>query len=203
MSDPSLARGVAGAAFRRADSARDERAAAPPRAFEDLVVGLAGWLPAARESAASIERLALAVAREAGWLRDAADDVVARRFDAAVRALRIGRAAAADLERLPEVLACIAEACRRRVGLAPHAVQYAGVRALLGGRLAEMQTGEGKSLVAAMAATAMAGSGAAVHVISTNDYLAQRDRDEMAPLFAFFGLSAGAIQGGMAVPCTP
>jgi preprotein translocase subunit SecA len=60
-----------------------------------------------------------------------------------------------------------------------------------------MQTGEGKTLVAALAATAMAGSGASVHVISTNDYLARRDCEEMSPLFEFFGLSGASIQGGM------
>jgi preprotein translocase subunit SecA len=60
-----------------------------------------------------------------------------------------------------------------------------------------MQTGEGKTLVAAIAAAVMAASGAAVHVISTNDYLARRDAEEMAPLFAFFGLGCGFIESGM------
>ncbi|MFY8088438.1 MAG: hypothetical protein ACOVOG_14540, partial [Rubrivivax sp.] len=67
-----------------------------------------------------------------------------------------------------------------RLGLVPHPVQWSGVCTLLSGRLAEMRTGEGKTLVAALAACVMAGSGAAVHVVSTNDYLAERDSTEMS-----------------------
>ena len=65
------------------------------------------------------------------------------------------------------------------------------------GELAEMQTGEGKTLVAALAATAMAGAGVVVHVLSTNDYLARRDNEEMQAIFNFFGLTSACIQGGM------
>ncbi len=197
MSDPGLARHVAGALFRRADTQRDERAAEAPRPAEDFLRNLAGWLPPARESARSIQRLAQAVGAVAQPLRDRPDADVAAYFHREVIALRTGRAVARDFAHLPAVLACVAEACRRRLGLWPHPVQLAGARALLGGQLAEMQTGEGKTLVAAIAATAMAGSGASVHVISTNDYLAKRDCEEMSPVFRFFGLSGGCVQGGM------
>jgi len=197
MSDSTLARGLAGASFRRADTRRDERAAEPLRPVEDFLTNLAGWWPPARESANAIRRLAAAVAQVADDLRGQPDAAVVARFASAVQRLKTGREPLRDPQRLPAVLACVAEASRRRLGLWPHPVQLAGTRALLGGQLTEMQTGEGKTLVAALAATAMAGSGAAVHVISTNDYLAQRDRDEMAPLFEFFGLSAGCVQGCM------
>ncbi len=197
MADARLARNMAGSAFRRADTLRDERAAEPPRPVEDFLRGLAGWLPPARESARAIEQLQQAVSHAGAPLRDAADEAVAQHFSRAARGLRQARELRRDLEHLPAALACVALASQRRLGLVPHPVQLAGARALLRGELAEMQTGEGKTLVAAMAALVMAGTGASVHVISTNDYLARRDAQEMAALFAFFGLSVGFVQGGM------
>lgn len=199
MSDSTLARQLAGPSFRRADTGRDERAIEPPRPVEDFLRNLVGWLPPSRDSRASIRDLKAAVETFAGPLRAQTDLVVAANFATHVRALKLGERAASGMQHLPAVLACVAEACHRRLGLRPHAVQLAGAKALLLGQLAEMQTGEGKTLVAAMAATAMAGTGAAVHVISTNDYLAQRDCEAMSPVFAFFGLSAGCVQGGMEV----
>jgi preprotein translocase subunit SecA len=197
MSDATLARRLAGSTFRRADTRRDERAAEPPRPVEDFLRNLAGWLPPARELAASIRRLDEAVGRAATTLRVAPDETVARRFHEATKLLKAGPSLASDHQHLPIVLACVGEACRRRLGLWPHPVQFAGARALMLGRLAEMQTGEGKTLVAVLAAAAMAGSGASVHVISTNDYLARRDCEEMGPVFGFFGLTAGCVQGDM------
>ena len=197
MSDTTLARRLAGSHFRRADTSRDERAAEPSRPVEDFLRNLAGWMPPARESAASIRRLDEAVSSAVAALRVAPDETVARRFLDATRLLRTGPALAADHRHLPVVLACVGEACRRRLGLWPHPVQFAGARALLRGCLAEMQTGEGKTLVAVITAAAMAGSGASVHVISTNDYLARRDCEEMSPVFDFFGLTAGCVTGEM------
>ena len=197
MSDSSLTRQLAGSAFKRADTLRDERRSEASRPVEDFLRNLAGWLPPERESAASIRRLSLVVDLCVEGLRGQSDAAVAAGFHRAVQVLKTGRNAVHDLKHLPTVLACIAEACRRRLGLWPHPVQLAGARVLLAGKLAEMQTGEGKTLVAAMAATAMAGAGASVHVISTNDYLARRDCEEMAPLFNFFGLGAGYVAGGM------
>ncbi len=197
MSDPTLARNAAGAWFRRADTQRDERAAEAPRPVEDFLRNLVGWLPPVHEPAASIQRLAQAVHAVARVLQNRPDAEVAARFGDEIKALRLGKTVARDFKHLPAVLACVAEACRRRLGLWPHPVQLAGARALLAGQLAEMPTGEGKTLVAAIAATAMAGSGASVHVISTNDYLARRDNAEMSPVFQFFGLSGGCVQGGM------
>jgi preprotein translocase subunit SecA len=98
------------------------------------------------------------------------------------------------------IWACVGLASQRRLGMWPHGVQFMGASLLLRGHLTEMRTGEGKTLVAALAATVMAGSGARVHVVSTNDYLAQRDAQEMQPLFAFFGLDAAHVVDGMDVP---
>jgi preprotein translocase subunit SecA len=200
MSDPRLARTLAGARFRRADTQRDERAAERKRPVEDFLLDLAGWLPMPRESARSIEGLRRSVETAATGLRELPDGDLAARFRHSVGRMHAGRAARRGDRSLSDVLACLAVACERRLGMRPHPVQLAGVRALLRGELAEMQTGEGKTLVAALAATAMAGSGAAVHVISTNDYLARRDSEEMSALFDCFGIRAGCIQGGMSEP---
>jgi preprotein translocase subunit SecA len=198
--DPTLARTLAGSAFRRADTQRDERGAERGHKVEEFLRNAAGWLPPRRESRGAIAAFDGAVAAVAQRLRALDDDAVAQRFHAELRALKRSGTGLRDGARLAAVFACIGEASRRALGLWPHPVQFTGARVLLSGRLAEMQTGEGKTLVAALAATAMAGSGAAVHVISTNDYLARRDCEEMQPLFRFFGLAAGCIQGDMEPP---
>lgn len=195
MFEPRLARSAAGGLFRRADTQRDERAGEAPRAIEDFLRDMAGWLPPARLSPRELRLQVAAVEQAEAALRATNDAELADRFRTEVQCLRISDAA--DSTHLAQVLACVALACERRLQLRPHPVQLAGARALLAGRLVEMQTGEGKTLVAAMAATAMAGTGAAVHVISTNDYLARRDAEDMSPLFGFFGLTVGCIQGGM------
>nr|WP_255719514.1 DEAD/DEAH box helicase [Pelomonas sp. P8] len=192
MADLRWLRALAGPEFRRADTLRDERGAETDAKLERWLRDVTGWLPVRSESAASIAALNAAIA--ALPLREASDAEVAGRLAAAMAALR---ARADDAVALAKALGSVGEAARRTLGLWPHAVQFAGARLLITGRLAEMRTGEGKTLVAALAATVMAASGARVHVVSTNDYLAERDYEEMAPLFAFFGLSAGFVKGGM------
>ena len=100
---------------------------------------------------------------------------------------------------LQSAQACVGEAIYRIFGFYPHDVQYLGAYVLLNGQLAEMQTGEGKTIVAAIAATIAAASGAAVHVLSTNEYLATRDCEEMRPLFNFFDISSGYISSEMEI----
>ena len=205
MSDLRWLKALAGPEFRRADTQRDERGAAPGKAVERWLRDLPGWLPVRTESAARIAALSAAV--RATPLLDAPDEIVVATLHAATAALRTNvrrdvrrdaRKNAKDAAALALALAAVAEAARRCLGLRPHPVQLAGVRLLITGRLAEMRTGEGKTLVAALAATVVAASGARVHIVSSNDYLAERDCAQMAPLFTFFGLTAGFIQGGMA-----
>jgi len=204
--DATLARALAGSSFRRADTARDERGAEPGGAAERFLRNLAGWWPPGQERANAIAALSAAIARQAGMLRALSDAELALHMAPALAALKAraaapgagaARRALADDRLLAPLLAGIGEAARRRLGLWPHPVQFAAARVLLSGKLAEMGTGEGKTLVAAIAATAMAASGVAVHVIRTNDYLARRDCEEMRPLFDFFGLGGGVVQGGM------
>ncbi|MBX9715589.1 MAG: hypothetical protein K2X42_03235 [Burkholderiaceae bacterium] len=98
---------------------------------------------------------------------------------------------------LADTLAAVRELSRRSLGMEPYPTQLLGAAGLLTGRLVEMQTGEGKSLTAALAATVAASAGVPVHVVTVNDYLAQRDAEEMAPLYRLVALSVGSIITGM------
>ena len=195
--DPSLVRALAGPGFRRADSLLDERATVDESPLERFIHDLPGWWPARRLAGADVARLDRAVLATAAQLRAQPDSAIRDRFVAELSRLKAAGRRAADSPALAAALACVGEASRRCLGLWPHPVQFSGARLLLAGRLAEMRTGEGKTLVAALAATLMAGAGARVHVVSTNDYLAERDRDTVAPLLAFFGLACGCVKAGM------
>ena len=91
-------------------------------------------------------------------------------------------------EVLPEILAAAREAAKRTIGLRPYDVQILGAIVLHQGKIPEMRTGEGKPLVAPLAAAANALTGDGVHVITVNDYLARRDAQWMDPLFSFLGI---------------
>ena len=98
---------------------------------------------------------------------------------------------------LPEAFAVVREASRRTIGLRHFDVQIAGGVILHEGRIAEMSTGEGKTLVATLAAYLNALLGKGVHIVTVNDYLARRDREWMGPIYEFLGLSVGTIQHDM------
>ena len=101
-------------------------------------------------------------------------------------------------EPVAECFALVREVADRTVGQRPFDVQMMGAWALLQGTLIEMQTGEGKTLTAALAACAGAMAGIPVHVITVNDYLAGRDAETMGPIYAFLGLSVGVVVQGRA-----
>ena len=124
-----------------------------------------------------------------------AEDIRARMdaIAAQLRALSGDAQRAALDEALPEVLAAAREAARRTIKLRPYDVQILGAIVLHQGKIPEMRTGEGKTLVGPLAAAVNALTGAGVHVITVNDYLARRDAQWMGPLFAFLGLSLGVI----------
>src|SRR5574337_278687 len=101
----------------------------------------------------------------------------------------------ADLdELLPEAFAVCREAARRTVGMRPFDVQLMGGIVLHEGKIAEMATGEGKTLVATLPAYLNALTGRGVHIITVNDYLARRDAQWMGPIYHALGLTVGAIQ---------
>jgi preprotein translocase subunit SecA len=97
---------------------------------------------------------------------------------------------------LPEAFAVVREAARRALGMRHFDVQLVGGIALHRGRIAEMRTGEGKTLVATLPAYLNALSGEGVHVVTVNEYLAQRDADWMGRVYRFLGLSVGVIRNG-------
>ena len=97
---------------------------------------------------------------------------------------------------LPEAFAVVREAGERVLGLRHFDVQLIGGMALHEGKIAEMRTGEGKTLVATLPAYLNALGGNAVHLITVNDYLAQRDAGWMGPLYEFLGVSVGVIRSG-------
>lgn len=89
------------------------------------------------------------------------------------------------------------EVSSRVLGMRPYDVQVLAGAALFEGRLAEMQTGEGKTLAAVLPAYLHGLTGRGVHILTFNDYLARRDAAWMGPLFEFLGLTVGFVQGGM------
>ncbi len=112
-------------------------------------------------------------------------------------------------ELMINMLATVKNVCRRlhgteylvfkkptRWNMIPFDVQLVGAIALLEGKIAEMKTGEGKTLVAGMAASVAALAGKGVHVVTVNDYLAQRDAQLNTPLFAYMGISVGTVIHG-------
>ena len=95
---------------------------------------------------------------------------------------------------LPECFALVREAGRRTMGMRHFDVQLIGGMVLHGGSIAEMKTGEGKTLTATLAVCLNALAGKGVHVVTVNDYLARRDAEWMSPIYDFLGLSWGVLQ---------
>ncbi|MEM7049742.1 MAG: preprotein translocase subunit SecA [Acidobacteriota bacterium] len=98
---------------------------------------------------------------------------------------------------LPEAFAVAREAAKRTVGMRPYDVQLVGGAVLHRGRIAEMKTGEGKTLMATLPVYLNALTGKGVHVVTVNDYLARRDSEWMGQIYRFLGLSVGVIQSNL------
>jgi preprotein translocase subunit SecA len=138
------------------------------------------------------------------WCRDVVSQVNARapetraQTDDELRALtdsfrgRLSRGEPLD-DLLPEAFAVVREAAARTLGQRHYDVQVMGGAVLHLGKIAEMRTGEGKTLTATLPAYLHALAGAGVHVMTANDYLARRDAEWMRPVYGFLGLTAGPI----------
>lgn len=170
------------------DGIYHERAEVPSSQLEEL---LRAWL-------------ARVPAPMAGRLKTFIDDVgayesVVQMLDEAALRQELCKAAARMRklgfidEALVPAFAAIREAGRRSLGKRHHDVQLMAGRTLLQGRIAEMATGEGKTLAGTLAVCTAAATGAAVHVVTVNDYLAERDAEENAPLYAMLGMSLGVV----------
>ncbi len=97
------------------------------------------------------------------------------------------------LKLIPEAYALVTEASTRTTGMTPYSVQLMGGIGLFEGGVAEMQTGEGKTLTAVLPAFLRALPGKGYHVITVNDYLAKRDAESMSPIYAALGISVGCV----------
>ncbi len=125
-----------------------------------------------------------------GEVRGLSDSGIRERFSAA----RSRAGGGERLERLlPEVFALTREASRRVLGQRPFDVQLIGGMVLHEGKIAEMKTGEGKTLAATLPACLNALSGRGVHIVTVNDYLARRDAEWMGRIYGFLGLETGCI----------
>ena len=98
---------------------------------------------------------------------------------------------------LPEAFATVREAARRVLNMEPFPVQIMGGIILHMGRIAEMRTGEGKTLVSTLPAYLNALTGEGVHIVTVNDYLAKRDSDWMGQVHRFLGLTCGCVLNSM------
>jgi preprotein translocase subunit SecA len=107
------------------------------------------------------------------------------------------KAAGQEAQTAAETMAAAAVAAERLLGLDMFDVQLQGSLGLADGKIAEMQTGEGKTLAAVPAILWYAKAGKGIHVMTVNDYLARRDAKWMGPIYAFFGVSVGCIQQSM------
>ncbi|MCB5945836.1 preprotein translocase subunit SecA [Acidocella sp. KAb 2-4] len=125
----------------------------------------------------------------------ALDDEALRGKTAAFRARLDAGETLDDL--LPEAFAVVREAARRVLGMRHFDVQLIGGMVLHDGRISEMKTGEGKTLVATLAVYLNALTGLGVHVVTVNDYLARRDAAQMGQVYGFLGMSTGVIVPGL------
>jgi preprotein translocase subunit SecA len=124
----------------------------------------------------------------------ALDDAALRAKTAEFRERLAAGTALDDL--IPEAFAAVREASRRTLGLRHFDVQLVGGLVLHEGKIAEMRTGEGKTLVATLPAYLNALPARGVHIVTVNEYLAQRDSDWMAPIYRFLGLEVAVIRNG-------
>ncbi|WP_404710690.1 hypothetical protein [Sphingomonas sp. MMS24-J13] len=168
---------------------------APPSALDGFVTGLI-----ARSSGMAgighrpLAALADRVLAEADRLADIAEIDFA---DAVTRCRARLMIDGLSDDNVVEAFALTREATHRVMGFCHHRVQVIGGLAMLAGRLAEMETGEGKTITAMLPAAAAALAGTPVHVVTVNDYLADRDACELRPVYALLGLSVGLVAEGL------
>jgi len=174
-----------------------ERAQPPELVLEEHLRGLVARLPRMVSLRRRWQQLAEQTGAHEAQMQALADEALAAAFRSTCLEMRQH---GFTLPLVAKAFAAVREASVRTLGLRHHDVQLIGGWTLLQGRIAEMETGEGKTLVATLAASVGAATGAAVHVITVNDYLAKRDAEYGEPLYRFLGLDVGLIQQDLRPP---
>ena len=183
------------AAFTFAGTSYPERDAPREGKLDRLLTALRYYTGSTGASGASLGRI-VGATQSAAQGMDSLSDSELRSRAAALRS-RLKLRGFSDPALAGESFALAREAASRTIGLRHFDVQLIGGWALLNGMVAEMETGEGKTLTATLAAATAALSGRSVHVITVNDYLAERDAEWMRPVYEALGLRVGCIKGGM------
>ncbi len=158
--------------------------------FERHTARLAERLNSTTPRLGSMEAFAIEVERERATLREESDDALVHRAnELRTKLFKSG----VDGNLAVPAFSLISEQARRILGMEPYRVQIMGGYAMLRGMLAEMQTGEGKTLTATLPTCCAALAGIPVHVITVNDYLVERDAELMRPLYEKLGLTVGVV----------
>ena len=175
-----------------------ERDDAPLGKLERLINELRYLTGRVESGKRSLGRIVGAVAARAKGI-EAIPDADLRARAVALRP-KLRRRGFDDLELVAEAFALVREASVRATKMRHFDVQLIGGWAMLRGMIAEMDTGEGKTLTATLTAATAALAGRAVHVVTVNDYLAERDSAQMAPVYKLLGLSVGCVKQGQQPP---
>jgi preprotein translocase subunit SecA len=173
----------------------------PPRALGGLDAAVNGLIGNYRRRSSVLEALrrdAAAIDAQAAEFMEMEEGVLQYRLLQYRETFRRGSRHAES--QLPPALAAIREAADRTLGMRPFLVQLMGALALHRGYLAEMATGEGKTLTAGLAAVLAGWTKRPCHVITVNDYLVERDADRIRPLFEFCAVKVGYVTGAMEPP---
>ena len=169
-----------------------ERAEARQNAVDRFMLRALGRAQAAASSLrrGRLRRFARRVMSYDAGLQRKSEEQLARRVEQ-LRARLLNEGL--NEETMARAFALIREVAGRKLGKRHFPVQLMGGRVILDGGIAEMQTGEGKTLTALLPAVCMGLAGVPVHVVTVNEYLTERDAAEMEPVYAFFGLSVGRV----------
>lgn len=166
-----------------------------PTGLDALHVKTEGFIKRKSISSKSLMQMAISIHEQALTYAEVSDDKILAHLRSHRDLFR--RNPIECIELIPDALAVISEGVQRSLGIRPYPVQLAGALAISKGYIAEMATGEGKTLTAAIAAVIFGWTGKPCHIITTNDYLAQRDAEKLSPLYAYCGLDVGYVIGEM------
>src|SRR5690348_2179243 len=160
------------------------------KGLDAMANGVAGWFKNRRPVLARLRAQVDRVEK----LEPEIHNLGATKFQEAVAEVRdLARVNRLEGQMLDRAVALVREAALRALGMRPFAVQLMGALAMTEGAVAEMATGEGKTLTASLAASMWAWAGRPVHIITVNDYLVQRDAEEMGPVYEMLGMKTGFI----------